>query len=340
MKKWIKGAAALVAVLSLTASAQAAEWNFYGSARMETFYTDVDDNSGSDQQNLVHTLQSNGRIGAKITVNDNLKARFEYGSKSTVNLRQLWGEWNFGPGKLLVGQTYTPIYTAYSNSGYDSSNGLEKYGATSASRQPMVRLTFGGFRVAAVEPETDALTGTSTEVTFPKVEASYTAKFDTVTVKAAAGYQSYEIDDAWDINSYVLSIGAKANLGPVYLAGSCFTGQNLAPYGFKLASDVDPSLSGTSSVDDTEEFGFNLIFGYKFNDMFSMEAGYGYMEAELDQAGSKEDDASQYYLMGKITMAPGVYIMPEIGIQDEGEDSSGNEESETTYVGAKWQINF
>ncbi|MCG8637370.1 MAG: porin [Desulfobacterales bacterium] len=338
MKKWIKLGISLVAVLTMAVSVQAAEWNFYGSARVETFWEDKDI---ADTTSLDMALQENARIGAKVTVSDDLKARFEYGTKGgSANIRQLWGEWNFGAGKFLVGQTYTPIYTVYSNSAYDDGGALEGYGATSASRKAMLRLSFGGLQIAAVEPGTDALTGTATEVTMPKMELAYTAKFDAVDVKLAGGYQSYEIDSAYDINSYVLSIGAKAKFGAAYLAGSFFTGQNLEPYGFKFASDVDPALTGTSGVDDSEEFGYHLVAGYKLNDMLTLEAGYGYLEAELDQSGSREDDASQYYLQGKITLAPGVYVVPEIGVVDEGKDSSGTEEEETTYFGAKWQINF
>ena len=86
--------------------------------------------------------------------------------------------------------------------------------------------------------------------------------------------------------------------------------------------------------------GFTFCAGYKVNDMFSFEAGYGYSEGELDQAGAVEDDAQAYYVQAKITLAPGVYIVPEIGVIDELNDSTGAEQSDTLYYGAKWQINF
>ncbi|MCG8687494.1 MAG: porin [Desulfobacterales bacterium] len=333
MNKWIKGAAALIAALSMAASVQAAEWNFYGNARVETFYTDVDDNAGSSSKNLVHQLQSNGRIGAKITVNDDLKARFEYGSKGDINLRQLWGEWNFGAGKLLVGQTYTPIYTVYSHTVYDSGRALEGYGSISSSREPMIRLTFGGFQIAAVEQGS-----TGDESKLPTIEAAYKFNFDSGELKLVGGYQTYEENDL-DVDSYVLGLGGKVKFGAAYLAGTFFIGDNLGDYGFKTSPDYEADTTGANVV-DAEGFGYTLVAGYKMSDMVTFEAGYGYIEAEPDTTGSEEDDASQYYLQAKITLAPGVFIVPEVGMVDEGQDSTGAEEEETTYFGAKWQINF
>ncbi|MBT4027163.1 hypothetical protein [Desulfobacula sp.] len=339
MNMWIKVAVTMIAALNLATSSQAAEWNFYGSARIKTFYENVDDGSGTDATNFDMGLQGNARVGAKVKVSDELKGRFEYGAKNgAANLRQLYGEWNFGAGSFLVGQTYTPIYTVYSKSVYLEDGALEKYGATSASRKPMLRLEFGGFQIAAVEPTADALGGTTTEMTIPNLEASYTAALDFATLKAVAGYNTYDVDSI-SVNSYVVGLGAKTKFGRAYLAGSFFLGQNLGTYGFKTATDANPVIFGASLVDN-ESFGCTLIAGYKLNEMVSFEAGYGYTESELDQAASRKDDASQYYLQAKITLAQGVYVYPEIGKLDQGQDNTGAEQGDTTYFGAKWQINF
>ena len=79
------------------------------------------------------------------------------------------------------------------------------------------------------------------------------------------------------------------------------------------------------------------------NDMFSVEAGYGYVETEFDHPGGGfgiEDGAASYYLQFPITLAPGVFVTPEVGMIDYDENAFGADESETTYFGAKWQINF
>ncbi|MDD9301265.1 MAG: hypothetical protein HUK40_02545 [Desulfobacter sp.] len=318
----------MLAALTMVTTAQASSWNFYGSARLETMSVDEDKGSGTSTKNTVWGQQSNARIGAKVAVSDDLKARFEYGTKNgTANLRQLWGEGNFGPGKLLIGQTYTPIYTGYSSSVFDDGAALEGYGTISASRKSMLQLTFGDFKIAAIEPKTDKLTGTSTEVTIPKVEASYTFKFDNMSLKILGGYNSYEVDDTHDIDAYVLGVGAQGSFGPDYLKASAFTGQNLGTYGFKTNVDMDPTITG-SSVQDNDNIGYVLVGGYKLNDMFKFEAGYGYIKGELD--GSQDDEAAHYYLQSKITLAPGVYLVPEIGKRDEKQDNLGAEQGDTT----------
>ena len=340
MNKWINGTIALAAALTMAASAQAADWNFYGSARLSTFYSDTD-TAGTSSKSFTQALQGNSRIGAKVSVSEDLRGRFEYGtSGGNANVRLLYGEWNFGAGSLLVGQDYTPIYTRLSSSVYETDRGLEKYGATSALRHPMLRLKFGGLSIAAIEPGTDALTGTSTEVSIPKMEMAYNLTLNNIRLKAVAGYNAYEIDDAYDVDSYIVGLGGKGTFGPAYLAASFYVGQNLGPYNFRVSTDNDPVLSGTDEVVDNDSFGYILVAGYKLNDMFAFEAGYGYTESELDQTGSREDDGSQYYLQAKISLAPGVIVVPEIGFVDNGHSNTGAQQSEITYFGAKWQINF
>jgi hypothetical protein len=84
--------------------------------------------------------------------------------------------------------------------------------------------------------------------------------------------------------------------------------------------------------------GYAIAAGFKANDMFAFEAGYGYVEVE-EMGGALEDNEVQsYYVQSTITLAPGVFITPEIGMLDGKEDGAGN--FETMYYGAKWQINF
>jgi hypothetical protein len=77
--------------------------------------------------------------------------------------------------------------------------------------------------------------------------------------------------------------------------------------------------------------------------MFTIEAGYGYEEAELDNANDS-DETTQYYLNATINIAPGFFIVPEVGMivnsPAEVVGAVANPEPETFYAGAKWQINF
>lgn len=345
MNLWMKGAVALIAALSMAATAQAASWNFYGSARIETMYADTDNGAGTTTKNLTWTQQTNARIGAKVTVSDELKGRFEYGTDGgNANVRQLWGEWNFGPGKLLVGQTYTPIYTGYSNSVYDNGGALEKYGTISASRKPMLQLTFGDFKIAAISPVTDTLSvgGATTEVKIPKVEASYQFNWDNLGLKLMGGYNAYKLISGaveYDVDAFIVGIGGTLKYGPTYLKASAFAGQNLGTYSFKTTVDMDPVVTG-GALYDNENVGYLFVGGYKFNDMLTLEAGYGFIAGERDLTANVEDDAAQYYLQAKITLAPGVYVVPEVGVRDEKQSRTGANEGDVTYFGAKWQINF
>ena len=165
----------LIAVLLVFSSGfayAAAEWDFYGSARVSTFYTKWDENmldtnnggnpilgTGPDTENYEQDLNGNARIGAKVKVSDSLTGQFEYGAKKgSANIRLLWGEWNFGSGSLGVGQHYTPLLFPYSNQVYniyamkDGDTNMSLFGMLYGKREPMVRLKFGTFQVALVKP--------------------------------------------------------------------------------------------------------------------------------------------------------------------------------------------
>jgi len=46
-----------------------------------------------------------------------------------------------------------------------------------------------------------------------------------------------------------------------------------------------------------------------------------------------------YYAQSRITLAPGVFVVPEIGLINWGKFQN-KDMGETTYYGAKWQIDF
>lgn len=337
MKKII----AAVAVFAVMAgSAYASEWNFYGSARVQTFWSDTDPIDGPDTSDTTYgeSLQSNARIGAKVKVSDELSGRFEYGAKNgAANIRHLYGRWDFGAGKLTVGQTYGPLNIAYSNQAFDDDMALGGYGDADMSRDPMVMLTFGGFKIAAITPSEkfDDNTGTaSTEVTMPLIAASYTFDFNTGSFVIAGAYNSFEVDKE-DVDSYVIAAGAEASFGLFSMAASVHTGENSGNMISVETGGNDglATFTGTEVLDN-EVMGYNLVIGMKINDMFGLEAGYGYIEEKLD--GSDDNEACSYYIQAPIKLAPGVKIVPEIGKIDQKESG----EDEMTYFGAKWQINF
>lgn len=345
MKKLMVLVAAMAMVATFAMTAAAGEWNFYGSARVSTFVSDLTVVDGGDiSKNFDESLQGNSRIGATVKVSDELTGGFEYGTG--VNVRKLYGEWNFGGGSFLVGQTYTPLNFFYSNQVFGGDNDMLAQGGVYGGRNPMLRLKFGDFQIAAVK--TSTATGPNfpnTEVNFPAIEAAYTLKMNNLSIDFGAGYQSYELSNGIvteDVDSWLVTVGGTMNFGAAYLNAGVYVAQNP---GNLIAVSVDGDngwndgfagvLNGNTIVDN-DAVGFNVVAGIKANDMFSFEAGYAYCVTEYDTASSTNDKVATYYVQSTVTLAPGVFVIPEVGYFD------GNEagQTEILYYGAKWQINF
>ncbi len=351
---------------------------FYGSARMTTFYYKDDSEATGNYSatNLDHNLQGNARIGGRVQAGD-VRGHFEYGG--TANLRHLYGEWDFGPGKLLVGQTETPttFFTA-TRTGHGD-NMLFGYGSRYIGRRPMVQLTMGDFKVALVRNQGDEgdvvnSFADTDEIKLPQLQASYTIRAGAVSANIAGAWQTFDIYDSTafpaaqvdqSIDSYMLALGANYNIGPATLFGDVWFGDNV---GHLNASDMygnNPGSAGATSdstgnisaddlhyaywngtsVVDSESFAWLLGARYRLNDMISFEAAYSERTNKLEDAGVKlEAKTKVYYLQAPITLAKGVWIVPEIGKVDWGNlDETGQANQDlgsTKYFGAKWQINF
>ncbi len=348
MKKLIIMVASLALVAGFAMTAAAADWNFYGSSRVATFYGNVEgiDSNTQDTDFFDLNLQGNARIGANVKVSDELSGRFEYGT--AVNLRLLYGTWNFGSGALTVGQTYSPLNMFTSGQVFGADAGLLNVGGVYSGREPLLQLAFGGFKVALVElNHADNVASTYDENTMPAIEARYRYARDNWNVEIGGGYQTYESQNSItgvdvDIDSYVVALAGGYNFGALYVKANVYTGTNggnliaLNTSGTGWAGGGLAGLNAAGNdVDDNDMMGYVLVVGGKINDMFSVEAGYSYAEEELD-SDLDADEVSAYYLNTTITFAPGVFVVPEIGMIDGDEDG----DTEVTYFGAKWQINF
>jgi hypothetical protein len=372
MKKLLIVVAALSLAVTFAMTAAAAEWNFYGSARVETFWTDTD-NVGTtrDTQILRHDLQPGARVGANVKASDELTGHFEFGMGGTASwdneqtrVRFFSGSWNFGSGVLTVGQTMTPLNLLYSDTVYDDGAALIGYGSVFGGRQPLVQVAFGDFKIALVQPTSTVFestgsaadlasaTGTyvlaaatyASEVSIPAIEAAYTLKLDPVTLKLQGAYQTYEATSttrSFDVDSYAVAFGADFKFGAASLAGGVFFGQNA---GALFSAGGNAVLdTNTTTLSDNETMGYQIVGNYTVNDMLALEAGYGYKETELDDTTAINyftDDSSQYYLKVKITLAPGVVLEPEVGVRDGGKSVANAEQADATYYGLRWMINF
>jgi hypothetical protein len=364
MKKIILAIAALALIAS---PALAVDWNFYGSARMATFYTsrDYGDNlnpSGTDNEDadVQWALQGNSRIGARVKA-ENVAGHFEFGVSSTdtgggdVSSRRLYGTWDFGAATLKVGKDYTPIAQFISGQVFDGDLGLLGIGTMYGARQSQLSLSFGGFEVALIDPRDVLITGLTTgdvDQLLPKIEAKYGMSFDTWNFNVRGGYQYYEIEDATvgldediDVTSWIIGGDAGVNFGPAYVKGAVSYGQNVGNASWNIpgsrTSGGLATFDGDDDLDDVDTLMWALVAGFKFHDGLTFEAGFGWREDQPDANALDDDDAWELYGQAVITLAPGVYVVPEVGYTDFGDGNQPNvDDGDQFYLGAKWQIDF
>jgi len=377
MKKLFVLFTAAMLVTAFAVPAMGADWSFYGNARMTTFSADVEtpavttaavtavaatstafatkaaDSSTTaafGDRDTTWEQQGNSRLGGKVKVGK-VNGYFEFGigaNGGTVGNRKIYGTWNFGGGKLLVGQTYTPYAAFISGQVYGGDAGLLNIGGLYGSRRGQIALHFGDFKLAVIHPHapsTLGIAGASTDITIPKIEASYSMKLDPLKLSFMGGYQTYDIEqgNAVDltVDTYYFGVCAKITMGAAYLNGDVMMGQNTGQAGLWMlgADDAAPNAAN-SAIIDNDTLGYMLVAGYKLSDNLKVEAGFGYLTHEPDVANATEDETVGYYLQLPITVAKGVYITPEIGKLDYKNDANNADEGDLVYFGAKWMIAF
>jgi hypothetical protein len=350
MKKLLAILAVVAFVGGFAAPAVAADWAFYGQARMGTFWNSSDlgdftNAAGDDSDDDFLTyLHSNARIGANVKA-DNIAGRFEYGtSGGNANIRLLYGVWDFGSGKLLAGQDYTPIALLWSNQVWATDNGMLGEGEAYGSRVGQLKLMFGDFQIAAIAPSTSTLGIVAAEVDtyVPKIEARYYTKMDAFEIAIFGGFQSFDIDRPTDditVTSWMAGAGMGYNFGPAWVKGAVSFYQNAGNAGWSSVKST-AVFDGVDDTVDVDSWMGEFLVGFKATDMVSFEAGFGYQDADSDAAGADNDDMWQAYLQAVLDVAPGVDIIPEIGYRDYMDDAAGFDEGSLFYLGARWRIRF
>ena len=377
---------AAVALVCFSVPAMAVDWNFYGNARMATYYTseDLKDN-GPKASGMDWDLQSNSRFGANVKA-DHIKGQVEMGiSESNVSARRVYGTWNFGAGTLKVGKDYTPVSQFISGQVFDGDLGLLGVGTQYGGRHGQIALGFGGFEIALINPN-DALlsnmeittTGSITVPTgggsitipatavtestgqgkkiIPRIAAKWGMGFDAWNFNVMGGFQYYSIKDVQpldgggtddvEVTSWTVGADAGFNFGPAYVKGAVSYGQNIGNAGWGLPGLATSGSGGLAVWDedddtnDTDTLMAALVAGMKVSDMLSFEAGLGYRNDATDGGGPKNTSPMAVYLQSVITLAPGVFIIPEVGYYDYDNNAAGDDAGTLIYGGAKWQINF
>lgn len=366
MKKFFVILAAVMMIGAFATTAMAVDWNFYGQARLATFYKTLSKENPSnpmpssyDDSDTQWALQSNSRLGANVDAGD-IKGRIEVGfppSGGDIYNRLIYGDWNFGSGYLRVGRFYTPGSWFYSNMVYGSDDDLFTYGGQYTGRQDGIELGMAGFKVALLTPNTATITGnpytTDTDIVLPKIELAYKFSTDMFFIDVAGGYNAYDVVNATDqskgITSYFAALGGGANFGPAYVKASVSYYLNGAVYGNIWAGNDATKWDATKAdAADTTSFGGQLVVGFKASDMITVEGGFSGVMHEIDVTNAKEENTIYcFYVQAPITIADGFVITPEIGMRDLGEietktpgATTKSDQGTETWFGAKWQINF
>ena len=378
MKKLI----AIFAVLLLAAPAFAADWAFYGSQRMATFYVyddfgDAEVNGESDDWRLDWNFQTNSRLGAKVKA-DKVSGHIELGLKGTdggdldVGTRRAFGVWKFADNaSLKVGKDYSPVTRFLSGQVFGEDAGLLGLGDFYGRRPGQIGLQLGGFEIAAI---TNALTtssypglpaglssvaptGSDPDNNYPKLEASWMLKFGSFDIRPFGGFQYFKVastdtteaagtlTDDVDVYAYVVGLDAMLNIGAFYIGaqGSYGINWNNANWSGPLVGGTAGSfaiLQDGDDVKDTTSWMAMGVVGLKFTDTLTFEVGGGFRSDDVDFDEADADEAWTIYGQAVITMAPGVFLIPEAGYLDKLDNFLGNDEGYQYYVGAKWQIDF
>jgi len=377
MKKLI----AVLVVLLFAAPAFAADWAFYGSQRIGTWYTERsypgDSNAygNSDDAATQMYFQGNSRLGAKVKA-DKVTGQIELalgaggdGGDTAVATRRAYGVWKWSDtGGLKVGKDYSPVTDFISNQWFDADNDLLGTGNFYGRRPAGITLILGGFELAALAPTYGAdlnttatgingVTGTPDPDSYiPRFEASYELKLGAGYIKPFGGFQYYTVQQGntatnvtgdIDVWSWLLGVSTSWNIGAFSIGGQLSYGMNEGNVqgwsnGYNNRSSGSAYLKNGNDISDVYTLQAMIVPALKFTDTLRFEAGFGYREDNADGAPgfSQKDEAWVAYLQALITMAPGVYLCPEVGYIDYMDGVNGNSQGYQWYAGAKWQIDF
>jgi len=346
MKKQLVILSAVAAVTAFAVPAMA-ETTLYGSARMATFYNMADDKgavgktAGFDEH-----LQGNSRFGANFS-NDAVSGKVELGT--AVNTRLLYGTYNFGGGKLTVGQDYNSYYTFVAQTHGDD-NGFNGYGALWDTRQAQIRVNMNnGLYFAAITPTgnvngTPAASGaivpnaeasSNIKLYLPKLNVGYAGKAGAISYNAGVVGQTFKnVTINEQVNALLGYVNGKAGFGATTLMFNLSYAQNAGNMGF-----LGRQVYSTAAKKNSQGFEGYVQLTQKLSDTLSANAGLGYVTDKVSGA-AHADDKMSFFVNAPITLAKNVYITPEISYYDEMKSATGASQAKSTAIGAQFRIDF
>jgi hypothetical protein len=355
-RNYMKRIVLAAAAISLFAVPAMAESNFYGSARLATFYNISDVGSPSDKNaDVDEHLHGNSTLGANFS-NGDIGGKVEYGGGAAVGLRLLYGTWNFGSGKLTIGQDYNSYYLG-SAQVHGDDLAFKGYGALWDQRQAQIKVNLNnGVYFAAIQPSIGAGAAMGTgvapgnptvvaitnaqvpgiQIYLPKLNVGYAGKANNVAYNVGVVGQTYKneaIDK--DVLSVLGYVNGSAVFGATTLMANLSFAQNAGNMGFNGRMVYD-----TANKKDVTGFEGYLQLTQKISDTVSGNVGFGYVTDKSGASGAKADDKMAFFVNAPITLAKNVSVTPEFDYYDQLNKAGASENNKQYAVGAKWQISF
>jgi len=361
----IAAAAGALTALALPAMA---ETTLYGSARLATFYNLSDVPTTGKTAGFDEHLQANATFGANYSSGD-VGGRVEYGAGTgAVALRLLYGTWNFGEGKLTVGQDYNSYYLGSAQVHSDDS-AFKGYGAQWDTRQPQIRVNLNnGLYFAAIQPgatgqlavnvpgdttgaNTEAASGaTDVKMYLPKLNVGYAGK---------AGMFTYNVGVVGTTFSQNVGAGATAKKDQQVMAVLGYANGSAAFGATSLLASISASQNAGNlnflgrktydAANKKDAIGFEgfIQATQNISDTVSANVGVGFAGDKIDApavAGvnkNKFDNKMAIFVNAPVTLAKNVSVTPEFDYYDQLNGVDGKYEKKKAYaIGAKCQINF
>ncbi len=327
--------------------------DFYGNARIGYWYDmqDKDYNDGiEDRTVLNYGLFSTSRFGVNFK-GDAYTGKMEIAVyRGGVKLRQLWGEYDFGNIKILIGQYYTGFFDLPSQATSivsSSENLMIGYGLMYDSRNPMIKLSLeNGVYIIFMEPKLiDPASAGGVDALFPKINFGCRMNLGNLMIHPTFGINmcKYNEDFATDgidesILAYVTAVSTKYCADKFNILAQVSYGQNIADYGMSSAT-VGNATWINSEVENATSMGGYFEFTYKLCPTKNLTAGFGYFSGDREDLDDP-DTAWTAYLQSKINLHNHMFIVPEIGVINEMEDGMGNKQGSHKYFGLNLQADF
>jgi len=281
-----------------------------------------------DDDELAWKLGGTARIGANVKWG-NIGGEFQYrqnenplGGDFLATTALLYGYWDFGPGRLIVGKDWSPYHFITSDMcgpGGGECSGVG-FGTIYGGRRSQLKLRMGGFQFALIEPVTrstnaagtagvpnapfDVATGNflaapaggylDTDQTLPAISAAYTFNLGPSQLYIGGLYNTltHEVSTATgikdiDVDSWILGLGWKVAFGPFYVNGALQYSNNVT--GSTNASPLGMipryqfiDSTNNYNTEDSTFYSAQLVLGFNLTSTFKLEGGVIWETASAD----------------------------------------------------------